>query len=210
MRSSVRHRLLELSRCSTSPSKARRCSSLWLQSPYPAAKRTWIFSVPQAVPVMVSAVVDHMVVNGVKRVGCIGFTDSWGDQNYNALAQLAAAKGITVLTNERYNRVDTSVTAQVLKILATKPDAVFIGASGFAGGAAEPDALGQWLRGADLQFPRKRLARGPSGWRRCSGGNGRAHGAASRSGRVARFVSDEEGRNRLRFRLLSKMGKGHP
>jgi branched-chain amino acid transport system substrate-binding protein len=96
----------------------------------PAAKRTWIFSVPQAVPMMVSAAVDHMAANGVKRVGYIGFTDSWGDQNYNALAQLATAKGITVLTGERYNRVDTSVTAQVLKILAANPDAVFIGASG--------------------------------------------------------------------------------
>lgn len=96
----------------------------------PAAKRPWIFAVPQAVPVMVSAVVDHMVANGVKKVGYIGFTDSWGDQNYAALTQLAAAKGITVATNERYNRVDTSVTAQVLRILATKPDAVFIGASG--------------------------------------------------------------------------------
>jgi branched-chain amino acid transport system substrate-binding protein len=96
----------------------------------PAAKRMWIFSVPQAVPVMVSAIVDHMAAKGVKKVGYIGFTDSWGDQNYNALVQLAAAKGITVATNERYNRVDTSVTAQALKILATKPDAVFIGASG--------------------------------------------------------------------------------
>jgi branched-chain amino acid transport system substrate-binding protein len=69
----------------------------------------WIFSVPQAVPMMVSAVVDHMAAKGVKKVGYVGFTDSWGDQNYSALVQLAAAKGITVSTNERYNRVDTSV-----------------------------------------------------------------------------------------------------
>jgi branched-chain amino acid transport system substrate-binding protein len=96
----------------------------------PAAKRTWIFSVPQAVPIMMSAVIDHMVANGVKTVGYIGFTDSWGDQNYAALTQLAAAKSIAVVANERYNRVDTSVTAQILKILVVKPDAVFVGASG--------------------------------------------------------------------------------
>jgi branched-chain amino acid transport system substrate-binding protein len=96
----------------------------------PPAKRTWVFSVPQAVPIMVSAIVDHMVARGIKKVGYIGFTDSWGDQNYNALAGLAAAKGITVVSDERYNRVDTSVTAQVLKILAAKPEAVFVGASG--------------------------------------------------------------------------------
>lgn len=96
----------------------------------PAAKRSWVFTVPQAVPMMVSAIVDHMAANGVKKVAYIGFADSFGDQNYAAISQLAAAKGISVLTNERFNRVDASVTAQILRILTTKPDAVFVGASG--------------------------------------------------------------------------------
>ena len=97
--------------------------------PIPADKRTWLFNVPQAVPIMVSALVDHMVANKVKTVGFIGFTDSWGDQNFGALQKLAEAKGIKVVGNERYNRVDTSVTAQALKIFSENPDAVFIGGS---------------------------------------------------------------------------------
>lgn len=97
--------------------------------PIPDAKRTWLFNVPQAVPIMVSAIVDHMAAHNVKTVGYIGFTDSWGDQNYGALTRLAEAKGIKVVGNERYNRVDTSVTAQALKIFNEKPDAVFIGGS---------------------------------------------------------------------------------
>ena len=98
--------------------------------PIPDEKRTWLFSVPQAVPVMVSALVEHMQANGVERVAYIGFTDSWGDQNYSALTQEAEKAGIEVLTNERYNRTDTSVTAQTLRMLSSNPDAVFIGASG--------------------------------------------------------------------------------
>lgn len=97
--------------------------------PIPDAKRTWLFNIPQAVPIMVSAIVDHMAANKVKTVGYIGFTDSWGDQNFGALTNLAKAKGIEVVGNERYNRVDTSVTAQALKIFSQNPDAVFIGAS---------------------------------------------------------------------------------
>jgi len=97
--------------------------------PIPDAKRTWLFNVPQAVPIMVSAIVDHMAAHNVKTVGYIGFTDSWGDQNYGALTRLAEAKAIKVVGNERYNRVDTSVTAQALKIFNEKPDAVFIGGS---------------------------------------------------------------------------------
>ena len=97
--------------------------------PIPDAKRAWLFNVPQAVPIMVSAIVDHMAAHKVKTVGYIGFTDSWGDQNYAALSKLAEAKGIKVVGNERYNRVDTSVTAQALKIFNENPDAVFIGGS---------------------------------------------------------------------------------
>lgn len=97
--------------------------------PIPAAKRTWLFNIPQAVPIMVSAIVDHMAAQKIKSVGFIGFTDSWGDQNYGALVKLAGEKGIKVVGNERYNRVDTSVTAQALKIFSESPDAVFIGGS---------------------------------------------------------------------------------
>ncbi len=42
---------------------------------------------------------------------------------------------------ERYNRTDTSVTAQALKVLATSPDAVFVGASGAAAPALPHLAL---------------------------------------------------------------------
>jgi branched-chain amino acid transport system substrate-binding protein len=97
--------------------------------PIPADKRTWLFNVPQAVPIMVSAIVDHMAANNVKTVGFIGFTDSWGDQNFGALQKLAEAKGIKIVGNERYNRVDTSVTAQALKVFSQNPDVVFIGGS---------------------------------------------------------------------------------
>lgn len=96
----------------------------------PEAKLPWVFNLPHPVPVMVSAIIEDMKKNNMKTVAFIGFADGWGDLNWNALNQVAKKAGITVLSGERFGRNDTSVTAPVLKILASSPDAVFIGASG--------------------------------------------------------------------------------
>jgi len=90
----------------------------------------WAFTTPQQVVVMATAVVQHMRANGVKTMGYIGFNDPYGEDWYNTLKGLADAAGIKVVANERFNRADTSVVGQALKIVSAQPDAVFIGASG--------------------------------------------------------------------------------
>ena len=95
----------------------------------PASKQPWIFTVPQQVPVMLSALVDDMKARGVKTLGYIGFADGWGDLCLQTIEKLAGEAGIKVIASERYNRADTSVTGQALKIAAANPDAVFIGAT---------------------------------------------------------------------------------
>lgn len=93
----------------------------------------WMVTVPQSTPLMVEALVAHMKRSGVKTVAYIGFSDAWGDIVYDALVAAAKANGIQVLTNERYARNDSSVTGQVLKIVALRPDAVLTGTSGTPG-----------------------------------------------------------------------------
>ena len=82
---------------------------------------------------MVAAVVGQMQKAGIKSLGYIGFSDAWGDIVYGALTKTAQPIGIKILTDERYARPDTSVTAQTLKIIATQPDAVMTGGSGTPG-----------------------------------------------------------------------------
>ena len=94
------------------------------------AKRRWVFKTPQNDIMMSIAIVQHMVDKGIKTVGFIGFADAYGEGWYNEFSKIAALKGITIVANERYNRADTSVTGQVLKIVAAKPDAVLVAASG--------------------------------------------------------------------------------
>jgi branched-chain amino acid transport system substrate-binding protein len=70
-----------------------------------------------------------MQARNFKRVGFIGFNDSWGELNWKAFEKLAREAGIQIVAKEVYSRTDTSVTAQVLKLLDANPDAVFVGAS---------------------------------------------------------------------------------
>ena len=99
----------------------------------PPAESDWTVTVAQPPQLMIDAVVERMKRDGVKTVGYIGFTDAWGDLVYNSLMKATEPAGIKVLTNERYARADQSVTGQILKIVAARPDAVMTGGSGTPG-----------------------------------------------------------------------------
>jgi branched-chain amino acid transport system substrate-binding protein len=101
------------------------------------AKRAWVFKTPQNDAQMATAIVEHMTNNNVKTVAYIGFADAYGEGWWNEFSKIAEVRKIKVIANERFNRADTSVTGQVLKILSAKPDAVLIG------GAGTPAALPQ-------------------------------------------------------------------
>lgn len=94
------------------------------------AKRRWVFKTPQNDIMMALAIAGHMADQGVKTVGFIGFADAYGEGWYNEFNKIASTKGLTIVANERYNRTDTSVTSQVLKLVAARPDAVLIAGSG--------------------------------------------------------------------------------
>ena len=97
----------------------------------PAAdKRAWAFRVEPTADIMVGRVVADMQAKGVKTVGFIGFSDSWGELLLKALTETTQAAGIKIIATERYARTDTSVTGQALKVLSARPDAVFVGGSG--------------------------------------------------------------------------------
>ena len=93
-------------------------------------KRKWVFKTPQNDIMMSLAIVEHMANAGVKTVGFIGFADAYGEGWYQEFSKAAALKNLQIVANERYARNDTSVTGQVLKIMAAKPDAVLVAGSG--------------------------------------------------------------------------------
>ncbi|ETR76146.1 branched-chain amino acid ABC transporter substrate-binding protein [Afipia sp. P52-10] len=106
--------------------------------PVTAEREKWTVVMPQPVPIMGKVLYEHMKKNNVKTVGYIGFSDSYGDLWLNDLKTQTGPMDIKVVAEERYARPDTSVAGQVLKLVAAKPDAILIGASGT--GAALPQA----------------------------------------------------------------------
>ena len=94
------------------------------------AKRRWVFKTPQNDIMMSLAIAEHMASAGIKTVAFIGFADAYGEGWFQEFSKAAALKRLQIVASERYARTDTSVTGQVLKLVASKPDAVLVGASG--------------------------------------------------------------------------------
>lgn len=120
--------------------------------------KPWAISTPQNPRDMFGIIVDEMKAQGIKTVGFIGFSDAWGDLVYNMSKRAADPYGIEIVTNERYARSDTSVRAQVLKVMAAKPDAFLNGGSGTGGalplqGLAERGFKGKLYGGPSLINP---------------------------------------------------------
>jgi branched-chain amino acid transport system substrate-binding protein len=94
------------------------------------ARRHWVFKTPQNDSHMSTAITAHMADAGVRTVAFIGFSDAYGEGWYREFAKLAELRKIKLVANERFARPDTSVTGQILKIMASNPDAVLIAGSG--------------------------------------------------------------------------------
>ena len=102
------------------------------------AKKRWVFKTTQNDDLIAAALIGHMRRNGMKSVGLIGFNDPYGENWFKVFGGLADKAGIAITGTERYRRTDQSVTGQVLKLVAAKPDAVLIAAVG--GPAVLPQA----------------------------------------------------------------------
>src|SRR6187455_2485397 len=103
-------------------------------APFPIneARMKWSVSMPQPIPIMGKVLYEHMRAHGIKTVGYIGYSDSYGDLWVNDFKAQAIPMGLTMVDEERFARPDTSVAGQVLKLVAANPDAILIGASGTA------------------------------------------------------------------------------
>jgi branched-chain amino acid transport system substrate-binding protein len=101
-------------------------------APLPPAgdKAPWVFTTPQNFTQMAIAIAAHMAANNVKTIGFIGYADPYGQLWLKAIQGAAEAKGIKITASEAYQRADTSVTGQALKLLAANPDAILIAGSG--------------------------------------------------------------------------------
>src|SRR3954468_11257313 len=122
-------------------------------APFPIneARAKWSISMPQPIPIMGKVLYEHMKSKGVKTVGYIGYSDSYGDLWFNDFKAQGVPMGMTLADEERFARPDTSVTGQVLKLVAANPDAVLVGASGTAAALPQTELRERGYKGLIYQ-----------------------------------------------------------
>lgn len=95
-------------------------------------EKKWVFKTTQNDDIIARALVRQMVKSDVKTVGFIGMNDAYGENWLKVLTQLAKENNIEIVAVERYQRSDSSVTGQALKIRSANPDAVLVAGTGAA------------------------------------------------------------------------------
>lgn len=88
--------------------------------------RTWAFKMPAPEKLSVQRTLEHMAANGVKTAGAIAVTTSYGNGFLNAFNEQADAHGVKISGVERYGPQDLGVTAQIVRLMASNPDAIYI------------------------------------------------------------------------------------
>src|SRR6202000_176901 len=122
-------------------------------APFPITpeRAKWSVTMPQPIPIMGKVLYEHMKAHNVKTVGYIGYSDSYGDLWFNDFKNQAVPMGMTVADEKRFARPDTSVTGQVLKLIAANPDAILIGASGTAAALPQTELRDRGYKGLIYQ-----------------------------------------------------------
>ncbi|SDP58257.1 amino acid/amide ABC transporter substrate-binding protein, HAAT family [Ralstonia sp. 25mfcol4.1] len=105
-------------------------ASATIVEPQADPRRRWAFKMPQNDALMATLLTEYMVNHGVKTVGFIGFNDAYGESWWREFSKMAELRHLRVVAQERFGRMDTSVTGQVLKLMSANPDAILIAGSG--------------------------------------------------------------------------------
>lgn len=109
--------------------------------------RRWAFKLSPTEAISVGRVLEHMNKHKLKTVATIGVANSYGDGFLKTIESLAPNKGIKLVGAEKYNAADQSVTAQVLKVMAANPDAVYILSSGTPGALPHIELIQRGYKG---------------------------------------------------------------
>ena len=115
------------------------------------AKRKWVFKTTQNDDLIAAALVKNMTKAGVKTIGFIGFKDPYGENWFRVFTPMAEKAGIRLVATEYYQRTDTSVIGQALKLLSAKPDAVLVAGVGGPGVLPQTTLRDQGYKGTIYQ-----------------------------------------------------------
>lgn len=113
--------------------------------------RTWAFKLSPTEEISTRRVMNHMLKHNAKRLATIGLANSYGEGFLQVVQEVAPEMGVELVASEKYNTTDSSVTAQVLKVMSAQPDAVFILSSGTPGALPQIELAERGYKGLVYQ-----------------------------------------------------------
>jgi len=115
------------------------------------AQRRWVFKSSQANRLILQVEVDHMMQNHVKTLGLLRVNDSLGEEWAKSLAPIIESAGIKLVAEERFQRSDSSIAAQAIRIVSARPDAVLVAAAGGTSALGQQSLVDKGYRGKIYQ-----------------------------------------------------------
>ena len=100
----------------------------------------WTFKSPQRTSVAVKKTYDYMKKRGFQKTAIITSADGFGRDGKNWLEKLAPEYGLKIIAGESFQATDNDMTAQLIKIKATSPEAIVCWTIGKAGSIVAKNA----------------------------------------------------------------------
>lgn len=114
-------------------------------------QKKWVFKTTQNDGIIAEVLIDHMQDEGVESLGFIGFSDPYGDSWLQVMQDMLEDTDIELKRVERFDRKDTAVTGQALKLMGAQPDAILVAATGGAAALPEVTLRERGYKGAIYQ-----------------------------------------------------------
>ena len=93
----------------------------------------WTFKSPQRTSVAVKKTFEYLKKKGIQKIAIITSADGFGRDGKNWLEKLASDYGLKIIASESFQATDNDMTAQLIKIKATSPEAIICWTIGKAG-----------------------------------------------------------------------------
>jgi branched-chain amino acid transport system substrate-binding protein len=113
--------------------------------------RRWAFKMSPTETISLNVVFDDMAAHKATTMASIAIATSYGEGFLKAVERVAPTRNIKVVATEKYAPTDQSVTAQVLKVIAANPDAVYIFSAGTPGALPHVELVKRGYKGRIYQ-----------------------------------------------------------
>jgi len=164
-------------------------------------KERWLFRAPQHNDIMADGLIEHMKAIGVKTLGFIGYTDTYGESWLNAIKTGTARAGIQLTEVQRFNRTDTSATGQGAQAAGSQAGCGIDRGLRHTVGDAAKCLAGARLSWTNLPDPRH----GHTGVHARGRQVGGRHGAAGRAGGGGGSIAGQSSVQKTRAGLRSSL-----